>query len=194
MPTLDIDLNWPDHPKTKRLIRSAGKEAPFSLVTLWCYAAKFHPIDGDLSKYTPEDIEGISGWTGEPGVFYSALLSSRYLDDNMMLHDWKDHEGHLAAYQEKARIMNEARSLRRQARYRDESLQVTSKTSPLLSPPHPVQSSPYSRAREGNNGHPPPEIGKLPVYKQSVDEPMTPEQIEKSRLAKEALRERGLLK
>ena len=109
MPTINIDLNWPDHPKTKRLIRAAGQTAPFHLVTLWCFAAKYHPDDGDLSSHTPQDIEGVSGWTGEAGVFYTALLASGFLDGCLTLHDWEEHEGHLAVYREKCLKMNKIR-------------------------------------------------------------------------------------
>ena len=139
MPTINIDLNWPDHPKTKRLIRAAGVDAPFRLVALWCYAGKYHPNDGDLSSYTIDDIEGIVGWTGERGVFYNAMISSRYLDEDLTLHGWTEHEGHLEAYREKARIMNEARLSKTSSRHHNDTPKKTTTTQPEL--PSSVQGS-----------------------------------------------------
>lgn len=133
MPTLNIDLNWPDHPKTKLLIRAAGVDAPFRLITLWCYAAKYHPDDGDLSSYTADEIEGLVGWAGESGVFFTAMISSRYLDSDLKLHDWPEHEGHLAIYREKARLMNDAKRRKQQPRHPDDTIKRTPKT-PTTSP------------------------------------------------------------
>jgi len=110
VPTINIDLGWPRHRKTKRLIALAGPQAPFCLVTLWCYAGEYHKKDGALGCYTPEEIESLAGWTGKKGKFCQALLDSGYLDSGTMkLHDWEDHEGHLQVYAEKVVKMNMAR-------------------------------------------------------------------------------------
>lgn len=110
MPTINIDLGWPRHRKTKRLIAMAGPQAPFCLVTLWCYAGEAHPVDGVLSEYSPSEIEEFAGWTGKKGKFYQALLDSKYLDEGTLkLHDWEEHEAHLKIYMEKVLKMNKAR-------------------------------------------------------------------------------------
>ena len=110
MPTINIKLEWPGHPKTRSLICFAGKSAPFALVTLWCYAAKYHSRDGILSSYSPDEIESFAGWNGKRGQFFKALIDSKYLDkDTLKLHDWEDHEGHLIGYMEKVDKMNLAR-------------------------------------------------------------------------------------
>lgn len=128
MPTINIDINWPDHPKTKRLIRAAGESAPFRLIALWCYAAKYHRVDGDLSGYSNDDLEGIAGWTGKNGVFASALKSSGYLDDDMKLHDWEEHEGHLEVYHTKSKKMNAARLNRLSSRQHQDNYKNSTTT------------------------------------------------------------------
>jgi hypothetical protein len=91
----------------------AGKEAPFCLVTLWCYAGENHRADGVLGGYTPEEIESFAGWTGKRGRFFQALLDSEYLDkETLKLHDWEDHEGHLVVYHQRALQANRERWLR----------------------------------------------------------------------------------
>jgi hypothetical protein len=117
MPTINIDLDFPNHPKTKRLIALAGPSAPHCLVTLWCYAAKYHMADGDLSQHTVPEIEEFAGWRGAKGKFVQALLEAKkerdgqgFLDEGTMcLHDWPVYEGHLVAYHERSLKGNVAR-------------------------------------------------------------------------------------
>lgn len=112
MPTLNLDPEFPKHPKTLKLARIAGPTAPYCLIVLWCHTLKHHPDDGSLAGYDIDDIESVAGWTGERGLFVKSLLSSRFLDDDYVMHDWHEHEAHLKAYRDKARKMNAARRQR----------------------------------------------------------------------------------
>lgn len=118
MPTLNIDPEWTDHPKTLKLLRLAGEGAGLCLMRLWGKALKICPDTGDLGCYDWEEIESMSGWRGEPKVFYDALVNcgrnggSGFLDADGKLHDWLEHEKHLVFYREKAKQMNEQKRLK----------------------------------------------------------------------------------
>ena len=60
-----ISCSFPEHYKTKKLIAIAGHAAPFSLISLWVYAARNKP-DGFLDNMDNFDIEIASNWTGQP--------------------------------------------------------------------------------------------------------------------------------
>ncbi len=109
MPSLNLDLDFLDHPKIKRLIARTGYEGVVCLLKLWCHAGKFHKIDGSLASYTDDEIEQFAGWSGVRGALLQALLAVSLLDADKTIHDWHDHAGHLAAYQAQAKRMAKAR-------------------------------------------------------------------------------------
>jgi hypothetical protein len=107
MPALNLDLNYFEHPKTKRLIGLLGPGAEVYPLRLWVYCGKYHHKDGDLSSYTEGEIESVSGWTGHPGRMLQAMLTVGFLEqtpDGLIVHDWQDHAGHFAAYHERAKM------------------------------------------------------------------------------------------
>lgn len=96
-----LDVGFPGHKKTLRLIRRlSDPAAPWLLIKLWIYVAQQLP-DGVLLGMDDEDIEGVAGWDGEPGLFAKALKESGYIDvgdDGMMsCHDWLDHNPWVAS-------------------------------------------------------------------------------------------------
>lgn len=115
MPSLNIDPNLANHPKTLKMIRIAGEGAFRCLIALWGKAAHYRPDDGNLVGYDADDIEAFAGWTGERGLFYNAIKNCGtagghgFLEESHQLHDWEEHEGHLKAYRIKASKMKAAR-------------------------------------------------------------------------------------
>lgn len=116
MPYLNIAPEFPEHPKTKRLIAKVGDNAITFLLKLWCFAAKFHPDDGSLSQYSQTEIESFAGWLGEPGMFYKSCVEVGFIDEKdtkkkfqIFLHDWRKHQGHLKAFRQKAEAAAKAR-------------------------------------------------------------------------------------
>lgn len=109
MPSLNLDLDFVDHPKIKRLIARTGYEGVYCLLRLWSYVARFHREDGSLASYTDDEIEQFAGWQGVRGGFLQGLLELSLMDSNKDIHDWKEHAGHLVLYHERARIMNKKR-------------------------------------------------------------------------------------
>lgn len=87
-----IDVDFVDHPKTKRLIRMTGFEGFYCLMKLFSTAAKIYKR-GELKNCDVYDIEDLCGWTGEAGKFVEALLDPKicFLEqegDLFIIHDW----------------------------------------------------------------------------------------------------------
>ncbi|MCL6594044.1 MAG: HNH endonuclease, partial [Alicyclobacillus sp.] len=86
-----------EHPKTRRLARLLGESIPAAigrLHLLWWWATKY-AIDGDLSRYEPEDIADALMWDGDPHKLVSALIQAGFIDEPMYIHDWDDYAGRL---------------------------------------------------------------------------------------------------
>lgn len=88
-----ISVALPSHPKTKKLIKTAGTDAAWRLVCLFLWAAQNRP-DGILSGMDAEDIELSVDWPGDDGAFVSALLRVGFLEESeggYVIHDWIEH-------------------------------------------------------------------------------------------------------
>lgn len=107
MPALNLDLDYFEHPKTKRLVGLLGPGAETYPIRLWVYCGKYHYKDGDLAGYSDGEIEAVSGWTGPAGRMVHAMTTVGFLDltpDGLSVHDWQDHAGHFVAYHERAKM------------------------------------------------------------------------------------------
>lgn len=112
MPYLNLDPNYFDHPKTRRLIGILGPMADVMPLRLWAYCAKFHPQDGRMKGYGAGEIEAIIQWHGVSGAAISALVKVGYLLESAEAFscvDWKQHEGHLAAFSRRGKAAARAR-------------------------------------------------------------------------------------
>ncbi|MBI5192775.1 MAG: hypothetical protein HZA08_04955 [Nitrospirae bacterium] len=105
MPYLNLDLDYFNHPKTRRLIGLLGRGSEAFPLRLWCYCGKYHPGDGRLSDYSVQEIESILEFNGENGKLVEALIKVGFLhkdSNSYYVHDWNEHSGHIAALKEKA--------------------------------------------------------------------------------------------
>ncbi len=105
MPYLNLDLDYFDHPKTRRLIGLLGRGAEVLPLRLWSYCGKFHSDDGSLAGYSPQEIESIVQWWGKAGEATAALLDVGTLEpdvDGYRVHGWTEHQGHIKALRERA--------------------------------------------------------------------------------------------
>lgn len=107
MPSLNLDLDFFDHPKVKRLIGLLGKGSEVLPIRLWAYCGKYHCDSGRLTEISAQEIESIMCWWGTSGVAVEALVKVGFLEvvpeGGYQVHDWLEHEGHLVAYKKKAR-------------------------------------------------------------------------------------------
>ena len=92
--------------KFKRLVRrlrstlGAVPVEPETIVVgllerLWHLAIR-EARDGNLAKYTREDIAELVGWTGEANTLVDALVGERWLDADssggLKIHHWHEHK------------------------------------------------------------------------------------------------------
>jgi len=131
---LNLDPDFPDHPKTIRMIALAGDSSYRCLQKLWSFSYKFHPKDGDLATYSDPEIESLAGWAGEPGKLIKTLLAVKFLDrkktGELSLHDWSEHEGHVAAIKDR----NKQNALSRWKNYRKVSTSGSAKSDTTVIP------------------------------------------------------------
>jgi uncharacterized membrane-anchored protein len=113
------------HPKTKRLARALQISLPAAvghLQFLWWWALDYAQ-DGDLSKYTNEDIADAICWDGDADHLADALVKSGFADRSdddgtLSIHDWYEYAGRLI----EQRQANRDRAQRaRQSRKRTQS-------------------------------------------------------------------------
>lgn len=84
------------HPKFRSLQRRLGKPQ-YAVVgileSVWMMAAQFAD-DGDLSRFTADEIADAVGWDGDPDELLETLVEYRWLDKNksqLIVHDWAEH-------------------------------------------------------------------------------------------------------
>ncbi len=115
MPYLNLDTNFFDHPKTRRLVGLLGPMADILPIRLWAYCAKIHPVDGAMKGYSEAEIEGVIHWSSaelSPGSAVKALVKVGYLKrvgKGFACVDWEQHEGHLAAFSRRGKVAAKAR-------------------------------------------------------------------------------------
>lgn len=112
-----------NHPKVKKAARLAGineYEMIGRLHCLWWWALDYAQ-DGDVSKYSKDDIEMAVDWQGEQGAFYDALFQCGFnghcglledIGDAIVIHDWHEYGGRLLEKREANRErMREKRAM-----------------------------------------------------------------------------------
>jgi len=109
---LNLDLDYFDHPKTKRLVRKLGRNADVLPIRLWCYTGKFFADTGRLTNHPTDEIESIVAWWKEPGECEKALIEAgfgRREGADFIVHDFLDRNGHIKAYKERGKAGAKAR-------------------------------------------------------------------------------------
>lgn len=102
-----ISCGYWSHRKTLRLSALLGPQYAYIPVRLWCYAAENQP-DGNFSKYLPEELAMLLGYSGNACGMLEALQQAGFLD-GMSIHDWHDHNSYHEKFAERARKAAHAR-------------------------------------------------------------------------------------
>ena len=102
MADINLDVNYLEHIKTKRLISRLGKGSEMIPIRLWLFMAKMPTCAGVMVNYTPSEWRMASGWHGDVPKLLLALTEVGFLDklgdNHYKLHQWEEHQGHLIAY------------------------------------------------------------------------------------------------
>lgn len=113
-----LSTDFPMHPKVIKLRRKLGAQGVFSLISLWCFAAKHKP-SGVLDNMDEEEIAIAAIWPDDASTFVGTLVELRWLDvdtshpKTYLLHNWIDHNGYAASApdrSDKARFSRLARA------------------------------------------------------------------------------------
>jgi hypothetical protein len=97
-----LSTNFFSHVKTLRLRAAIGDSAFWVPPRIWVYAAEHQP-DGDLSKYSPEEVAMLIGYQGDAQALLEALLKAGFIDeDPIRIHGWDDHNGYHKTFSERA--------------------------------------------------------------------------------------------
>ena len=79
MPSLNLDLDFFEHPKVKRLRSLIGSEAEIFLIRLWAYAGIYHARDGFFKDYSSKEIETVVNWSGKSEAMLKAFVNVGFL-------------------------------------------------------------------------------------------------------------------
>lgn len=117
MPYLNLDLDYFDHPKVVRLVGQLGRGADILPIRLWTYTGKYHAETGELTGYSPLEIEAAIKWWGQPGRALDAMLRPflekpgflERAENGYKVHDWEHINGHIHALKVRAQAAANAR-------------------------------------------------------------------------------------
>jgi len=113
---LKVEQSLPNHRKTLKISDELGIPIPNiigHLVMFWLWGMD-SAKDGRLDNITPGMIARVSGWTGDPEAFVSALVSAGFFerdDDGMRIRNWERYAGRLIEKREE--------DAKRKRRYRE---------------------------------------------------------------------------
>ena len=136
MAYLNVDLNYFEHPKTRRLEGLLGPGSDCLPIRLWCYCGRVHPENGTLKGYSGKEIESVCGWWGESGQMVDAMVKIGFLDatgESYQVCGWLEHQGHIVSFQKRARFANR----KRWGKY------ATKLRTPTRTPKSDIKESPY---------------------------------------------------
>ena len=132
IPWIQIYSNLIHHPKTTNLadelgIRSADANpnavAAGMLVSLWLWAAQ-NATDGDLSGCSDRAIAEAAEYKKKPSAFVSALIKTKWLDEDRKLHKWEEYASLLQDMNDRQKA-NTAERVRRLRERRKQEKAVT---------------------------------------------------------------------
>lgn len=98
---LEIDEDFPTHPKTLRLgARLRNPAAAFYMIKLWSWAKKFQK-NGDITAYDPVELEMAVNWPAADGSLIEAAVIAGFIDEerdgetvtHRSFHNWMKRTG-----------------------------------------------------------------------------------------------------
>lgn len=110
MAYLNLDPTYFTHRKTIRLVALLGPGSEALPIKLWAHCATYHPKDGALLDYEQAELGVILGHKeAVPALVKVGFLDPAPDGKGWVCHDWLDHQGHLAAFKDRAERAAKAR-------------------------------------------------------------------------------------
>src|SRR3990167_1447191 len=112
MPYLNVELNYEDHPKTRKLMKLVGQDADILPIRLWLYCGRIHPKDGRMRNYTAQDVADAVKFCGDAKKLVSNFGKAGFLrriKNGFACVDWHQHQGHLEAFSRLGKAAAQAR-------------------------------------------------------------------------------------
>ena len=104
--------------RLKRELRIRTPQAVGHLCLLWLWALD-NASDGDLTRFTAQEIAEVCQYTGRPQEkLLQALVTTGFVDEDLRLHDWGDYTGRLNELREMQRIQARDRQRKRREKLR----------------------------------------------------------------------------
>lgn len=93
---IDTDEDFPEHPKTVRFCALLGNPVGWAYIwKLWRFCKKYRP-NGDLTGFSPNEIELAVGWAAMDGKLFNAAVKSGFIDhdkNGTRVHHWMHRMG-----------------------------------------------------------------------------------------------------
>lgn len=142
MAYINLDPAYFTNLKTIRLIARLGPGAEILPIKLWCHCAAHHAKDGALLNYDQAVLEALLGVKCVDALIEVGFLEK--VENGYQCCNWLEHQGHLAAFRERAERgakarWNKARLLKRGGSNAKRDNKQCSKQSPI--PNHTVPTS-----------------------------------------------------
>ena len=127
MAWIELHQTLPTNRKTirlKNILKIKIPQAVGHLCILWLWALDNAP-DGDLSKFTADEIAECAGWVKSPEEFLNALQSAEFIDDDKRIHNWELYTGRLIEQREIQREQSRVRQQKRRDKLKTDNAGVT---------------------------------------------------------------------
>ena len=133
-----------DHWKIQRLgdtLKINYAQALGHISCLWCWAGEFAQ-NGQLNKFTEDEICFAAKWNGAKKDFIGALKTSELLNDDFSIHDWKKHgirlilssRKRIRKFRDKQHVGNDTETLQKRPSFSLSNLSNLSYLSSLIPP------------------------------------------------------------
>lgn len=118
MQSINLELDYEDHPRTKRLIGLLGKGAEMLPIRLWLYCGRYLSDSGEFTGFSAQEIESIARWWGKSGEMVEAMQKAvdekgvsflEKTENGWRIPNWLKNNGHLSAFKERGRAAAKAR-------------------------------------------------------------------------------------
>lgn len=109
--TINLDIDYFDHPKVRRLIGILGPGSETHHIRLMCYLGRHRPGSGGFDDWSAEEIESAADWRGEKSKMVEAMVRCGLLHEKnggYYIHDWKARQPHLVKYEKTKRERQKA--------------------------------------------------------------------------------------